>query len=318
MPELLWTGKRHVLDPAGGLPAHPLRLARDSSIGEESGNVIVHGDNLLALKSLLPRYCNRVKLVFIDPPYNADGEAWFYGDDIPGLEEWRGEVPEDDPLRRDKWLSMMYPRLALLRELLREDGAIFISIGDNSVHHLRALLDEIFGYRNFLACAVWHNGSSAHTRPGLLKGAHNYIVAYAKDRSSFQTGNVSSPLTTWWTEETFGDSETARRELSAIFPEKPELFAIPKPTLLVRRILQLATAPDSDDVVLDCFAGSGTTAHAVLEQNAEDGGERRFILIEMADFADTLTAERVRRVIRNTRHPIPASGFDYYELVLEG
>lgn len=313
MPELYWIGKQSVVDYAGKVNSGSLRHIPEVSVAEDSGNKIIHGDNLRALKTLLPDYRERVKLVFIDPPYNADGEVWTYGDHIeaPDVEHWPGKVEVDDPLRRDKWLSMMYPRLMLLRELLRTDGTIFITIGDNEIHHLRLLLDEVFGARNFLGCAVWRKGpSDGGEKP--IPSVHNYVVIYARDKNlSVLDG---SGVTTWWTAEMFGDSLEARHELETIFPETENLFAIPKPTRLARRILKLATVPSNGDVVLDCFAGSGTTAQAVLDQNASDSGDRRFILIEAENFAETLTAERVRRVIPKKGGPHPTSGFVYYEL----
>ena len=313
MPELDWNGKKSVVDYAGKVPSGSPRRVPEASVGEGSGNEIFHGDNLRALKTLLPRYGGHVKLVFIDPPYNADGEVWTYTDriDAPGVEDRIGKVEVDDPLRQDKWLSMMYPRLVLLRDLLRPDGTIFVTIGDNEVHHLRLLMDEIFGSRNFLGCAVWEKGPSGGGGEA-IEGVHNYVVVYARNKSRATLDG--SRVTTWWTGESFGDSREARRELEEIFPDVEGLFDIPKPTRLVRRILELATVPDAGDIVLDCFAGSGTTAQAVLDQNAQDGGDRRFILIEAEDFADTLTAERVRRVIRGKGSPYPTSGFDYYEL----
>ena len=310
MPELDWKGKRSVVDHTVKVPAGSLRRVPENSVGEDSGNLIIHGDNLRALEALLPGYGKRVKLIFIDPPYNADGEVWTYTDriDAPDVEDWPGKVEVDDPLRQDKWLSMMYPRLVKLRELLRRDGAIFVTIGNNELHHLRLLLDEVFGSRNFLGCAVWEKGPSGGGEEHLAS-VHNYVVIYAGDESRvfFNAPGV----TTWWTGESFGNSREARRELEEIFPEVERLFAIPKPTRLVRRILELATIPGAGDIVLDCFAGSGTTGHAVLDQNALDGGDRRFILIESEDFAGDLTAERLRRVIRKDH---PNSGFDYYEL----
>lgn len=326
MPELDWIGKRYVVGHAEEVPLRALRRVPEASVGEGSGNVIVHGDNLEALRALLPRYRKQVKLVFIDPPYNADDETWIYNDRIhaPEFEPLLGRVGAEgeDPLRHDKWLCMMYPRLALLRRLLSPEGTIFISIGDNEIHHLRMLMDEIFGARNFLGCAVWHKGVSRNAGCGLIGSTHNYIVIYASDRTKLSAGESSfrepdgRPLTTWWTGERFGDSREARRELQALFPEARDLFPIPKPTRLVRRIVELATSRGSRDIVLDCFAGSGTTAHAVLKQNAADGGNRRFILVEMDDFADRLTAERVRRAIYAEKRicPAPGAGFDYFEL----
>ncbi len=313
MPELVWMGKQSVVGYADEAPARSLRRISESSVGEGSKNKIVHGDNLLALRALLPGYRGSVKLVFIDPPYNADGEAWNYNDRIgePYGEQWTGRVEAEDPRRHDKWLCMMYPRLVFLRELLRPDGTIFITIGDNELHHLRLLMDEVFGARNFLGCAVWKKGPAGNEEP--ITGVHNYVVVYARDRECVSINSVGA--TSWWSGEDFGDSRTARLELEELFPETGDRFAIPKPTRLIRRVLNLATAPSTGDVVLDCFAGSGSTAHAVLAQNAADGGDRRFVLVESEHYADTLTAERVRRVLQSQSETSGvATGFDYYEL----
>lgn len=308
LPELVWTGKQFVVGYADEASIRSLRRVPEASVGEGSRNRIVHGDNLLALKALLPVYRTSVKLVFIDPPYNADGEAWSYNDRIG--EQWTGRVEIEDPLRHDKWLCMMYPRLVLLRELLKPDGTIFITIGDNELHHLRLLMDEIFGARNFLGCAVWHKGPSGDEE--FITSVHNYVVIYARDSEHAFVNNVDA--TSWWVGESCGDSRTARRELEELFPEVEDRFAIPKPTRLIRHVLKLATG-SSGDTVLDCFAGSGSTAHAVLAQNAADGGDRRFVLVESEDYTDTLTAERVRRVLRGQSGSSGiATGFDYYEL----
>lgn len=318
MPELDWIGREHVLDLAGRVPVHSLHPIPEKSLHPGSGNMIVHADNLRALKALLPRYRGRVKLVFIDPPYNADDERWVYADHgyKPELEPLLGEVSREgeDPLRHDKWLCMMYPRLVLLRELLAPDGTIFISIGDNELSRLRLILDEIFGARNFLGCAVWEKGPPARAEEGFFTSTHNYVVIHAKDVERISD---SEDLTTWWTSEDSGDSEEARRELGALFPEARDLFGIPKPTRLIQRIVQAATDPDTRDIVLDCFAGSGTTAHAVLKQNEIDGGDRRFILVEMESFAERLTAERIRRTIKEQgveSRSETKTGFEYCEL----
>ena len=143
------------------MPFDELLPVREKGLSEKAGlhdNLIVHGDNLAALKSLLPTYHGKVKCVYIDPPYNTGNEGWAYNDNVnsPLMRDWLGRVVDrDDLTRHDKWCCMMMPRLKLLRELLREDGAIFVSIDDNEVHHLRSLMDEMFGEENFLATAIW-------------------------------------------------------------------------------------------------------------------------------------------------------------------
>jgi adenine-specific DNA-methyltransferase len=357
------------------------------------GNVIVHGDNLHALKALLPSFGGRVKVIYIDPPYNTGNEGWAYNDNVahPMLQEWLKQVVDrEDLTRHDKWLSMMTPRLKLLWELLREDGVIFVSIDDNEVHRLRMLMDEIFGEDNFVANIIWQKIFSPKNTARYFSEDHDHILVYAKsienwtpnllERSqnaidryenpdddprgpwsssdltarnyySLGTYEVQSPSgkvfhasvgsywrvskdkfqkldadrrvwwgadgnnmprlkrflsevkqgvvpQTLWLYRDVGHTQEAKQELKAVldFENSESVFITPKPTRLIRRILEIAS--DEDSIILDSFAGSGSTGHAVLALNAEDGGNRRFILVEQEDYADTLTAERIRRVIQ--------------------
>ena len=348
------------------------------------------GDNLHALKALLPRYAGRVKCIYIDPPYNTGNEGWVYNDRVnsPLMQEWLAKnspVDNEDLERHEKWLCMMWPRLQLLRELLSDDGVIFVSIDDNEQHHLRMLLDEIFKEENFVADFVWHSTKSI-TNPAIVSIAHTHNVVYAKhlevlkdNRRNFKlppilkgfdnpdndprgpwkadpfeaggerpnqmypitnpnTGEVFLPAEgNCWKNDlqrfceleadnriVFGKSGAGRPQRKRFLSEAAErgstadtwwddvgtttngtsllktilgsrTFPNPKPVELLYRIVQLASEEDS--IVLDSFAGSGTTAHAVLALNKEDGGNRRFILVECEDYADSITAERVRRVI---------------------
>ena len=396
MPRLHFKGKVFVENHHLAVPFHELLPVREKGLSEKASlrdNLIVHGDNLAALKSLLPTYHGKVKCVYIDPPYNTGNEGWAYNDNVnsPLMRDWLGRVVDrDDLTRHDKWCCMMMPRLKLLRELLREDGAIFVSIDDNEVHHLRSLMDEVFGEENFLATAIWQKVFSPKNTAKYFSEDHDYVMAYARrieawrpnliERSeravkryknpdddprgpwsssdltarnfySQGTYEVTSPsgkkfkpsvgnyfrvspeklaeldedgrvwwgksgnnmprlkrfLTevkkgvvpqTLWLHTDVGNTQEAKKELVSTlqFERSEDVFNTVKPSRLVRRILQIATDPDS--IVLDSFAGSGTTAHAVLAQNREDGGNRRFILVECEDYADTVTAERVRRVIK--------------------
>ena len=161
MPTLNWIGKEAVVNHHHQVPFHLLKDVPDLACGEPGdGNLIVQGDNLVALKALLPYYAGQVKCIYIDPPYNTGNEGWAYNDNVnsPVIREWFGKIvgQEDATLdRHDRWLCMMYPRLALLRQLLREDGAIFISLDDNEVQSLRYVMDEIFGAANFIATVLW-------------------------------------------------------------------------------------------------------------------------------------------------------------------
>ena len=389
MPHLQFKGKILVENHHLSVPFHELVPVREKGLSTSASlqdNLIIHGDNLVALKSLLPFYRGKVKCIYIDPPYNTGNEGWAYNDNVnsPLIQNWLGKVVDrDDLTRHDKWLCMMMPRLKLLRELLREDGVIFVSIDDNEVHHLRCLMDEVFGKENFLANIVWHHRKSKQNDIGVSLG-HNHILVYTKNDNQFElrtmpvdesqfsnpdddprgpwtldpmdapnirpnlTYEIVNPTTgrgyypprgrcwrfnkerydqelkdgrilfgktgragpqykrfldearekgrsvaTIW--QDVGTATNATEELNHIFGRKG-VFKTPKPSDLVRKIILLSTDPDS--IVLDSFAGSGTTAHAVLAQNQEDGGNRRFVLVECEDYADSTTAERVRRVIK--------------------
>jgi site-specific DNA-methyltransferase (adenine-specific)/adenine-specific DNA-methyltransferase len=406
MPSLNWIGKDAVVKHHKDVPFRLLESVPELSCGDAgNGNLIVQGDNLHALKSLLPRYAGQVKCIYIDPPYNTGNEGWAYNDNVnsPEIRKWLGEVvgKEGETLdRHDRWLCMMYPRLVLLRQFLREDGAIFVSIDDNEVATLRLLMDEIFGAGNFVATVIWQKKQSPQSDAINLSDMHDYVISYAKQakqsrqdprgwsRNLLPRGDVqdarfenldndprgswtSSDYTcnktaaerpnlyyaitnpnsgeeiwpsrtrvwayevdahkknmaegrvwwgnngrtrprvkkylaevadgivpsTWWTREFAGDNQESRRELRGIFgsDESAPDFSTPKPSSLIQRILQIST--DKDSLILDSFAGSGTTGHAVLKQNAEDGGTRKFILVEMdGNIAKNVTAERVKRV----------------------
>ena len=405
MPTLNWIGKQAVVKHHKEVPFRLLEPLPELSLpspagrgaggeGDHGGNLIVQGDNLHALKALLPRYAGQVKCIYIDPPYNTGNEGWVYNDNVnsPEIRRWLGEVvgKEGETLdRHDRWLCMMYPRLVLLKQFLREDGAIFVSIDDNEVATLRLLLDEIFGARNFVTTVLWQKIFSPKNSARHLSEDHDYVVIYAanaevwkpnllprgddakaryKDdgdprgpwasgdlqaRNYYSEGTYSVTCPSgrvisgpgkgmywrvskanfdrldregriWWGEsgnnmprlkrylsdvkdgivpqtmwfyKDVGHTQEAKKELLELvdFATSDDVFITPKPTRLIQRILQIAT--DKDSLILDSFAGSGTTGHAVLKQNAEDGGNRRFILVEMDDaIARNVTAERVRRM----------------------
>lgn len=400
MPILNFKGKsiirtHHLTVPYRQLVAHTRRSRLPK--GQRPSlhdNLIVHGDNLEALKALLPSFAGRVKCVYIDPPYNTGNEKWVYNDNVssPMHKDWlKKVVDKDDLTRHDKWLCMMWPRLVLLHELLSEDGAIFISIDDNEIHHLRAVMDEIWGEQNFIATIVWQKNYSPKNSAKFFSEDHDYIVAYSKNleawalnllprteemdqrydnpdndpRGDWKPSDLSArnpysqgvyPITTpkgrtiggppkgsywrvskekflemdkdnriWWGKDSnstpaikryltevkaglvpqtlwfyddVGHTQDAKKELLSVveFENSDDVFVTPKPSTLIKRILHIAS--DKDSIILDSFAGSGTTAQAVLALNAEDEGQRRFILVEQEDYADTLTAERVRRVMQ--------------------
>ena len=186
MPTLNWIGKEAVVNHHRQVPFHLLKDVPDLACGEPGeGNLIVQGDNLVALKALLPYYAGQVKCIYIDPPYNTGNENWVYNDNVnsPLMREWLGKVvgKEGETLdRHDRWLCMMYPRLALLRQFLREDGAIFISLDDNEIHALRYAMDEIFGSDNFITTVLWQKVYSPKNSARHFSEDHDYIVVYAK------------------------------------------------------------------------------------------------------------------------------------------
>lgn len=431
MPTLHWIGKEKVINHHLDVPYRVLEHqytfnhigTSTSSVSdnatvvepvETTGNKIIHGDNLEALKSLLPEYEGKIKCIYIDPPYNTGNEGWVYNDNVndPKIKKWLGQVvgkEAEDLTRHDKWLCMMYPRLKLLHKLLAEDGAIFISIDDNEQANLKLVCDEIFGGGNFITNAIWRSSDNSNNNALKFSEDYNHTIIYSKKstwkpkflndldkRSHFKNpdndprgpwfdGNpvnnpglrtnlqfdittpsgkiIKHPTNGWrWSKETInekletgelrfskdetrlirrtylnemqgltpsnlwidmektGHTRSAKYDLKKMFSEivTTSLFPTPKPSQLIEFILQLTT--DVDSIILDSFAGSGTTAHAVLNLNKQDGGNRKFICIEMEDYAETITAERVKRVINgygSTGSP-QAEGtggsFDYYEL----
>lgn len=191
MSTLNWIGKEAVVNHHHQVPFHLLKDVPDLACGEPGdGNLIVQGDNLVALKALLPYYAGQVKCIYIDPPYNTGNEGWAYNDNVnsPIIREWLGKVvgKEDEMLdRHDRWLCMMYPRLALLRQFLRQDGVIFVSIDDNEIHDLRYLMDDLFGEQNFIACIEWQKIYTVKNSAKYLSAMHDHLLFYAKRKDSF-------------------------------------------------------------------------------------------------------------------------------------
>ncbi|MGR2665084.1 site-specific DNA-methyltransferase [Vibrio campbellii] len=418
MPTLDFKGKQFVYSHHLSVPFRELKVVTDKSLPQEGkaasldDNLIIHGDNLEALKALLPTHAGKVDCIFIDPPYNTGNEGWCYNDNVrsPLMQEWlkksANPVDKEDLERHDKWLCMMWPRLILLRELLNENGSIFITIGDDEQHALRLLLDEIFGRENFITSICWKRKVSPSNDAEYFSSDHDWLLVYAKNQEEWSinrlpmnegqlknytssdddergawssgtytcnkskserpnlyygitnpnTGEVVYPSETavwkfsqektialqnddmlyWgkdgkstkprlkkflsdakgvvprsvWDYSDSGSTQSASIELSKIF-NGVSPFPTPKPSVLISKILKIAT--DENSIILDSFAGSGTTAHAVLEANKSDEGNRKFILIECEDYADKVTAERVRRVING----YPFKGNQKQELLSE-
>ena len=414
MPTLQWVGKDKVVNHHLDVPFRVLNKvssfrAPEGTPANSTDNRIIHGDNLEALKSLLPEFEGKVKCIYIDPPYNTGNEGWVYNDAVndPKIRRWLGQVvgkEGEDLSRHDKWLCMMYPRLKLLHRLLHDDGSIWVSIDDNAVGLLRPLLDEIFGGANFVATVIWEKADSPRNSARQFSTDHDYILVYSKkpgwaparlprneesdaiyqnqdddERGAWipgdpfankpyskglytitgPTGREFSPPAgrywrvseeklrefdedgriwwgptgearpsikrylnevadlvprTLWSKDAVGSNRSSKNEQRAIFAGAAS-FDTPKPSALIERVVQIAAL--SNDIVLDSFAGSGTTGHAVLKLNAQDSGSRRFVMIETESYADNLTAERIRRVMNgygDVKKFVQGlgGGFDYY------
>lgn len=422
---LTWPGKREAQRVAQ-LPTsaaiHP--QFSDSVDWESTRNVFIEGENLETLKALRTAYRGKVKMVYIDPPYNT-GHDFVYSDQFAqtvrehevetGARDAEGALKAGTAFEKNaatsgafhsNWLSMMYPRLVLARELLAEDGVLVMSIDDDEMPRLRMLADNIFGEHNFYASVVWQKKYSPANDAKRFSDMHDYLLVYSRSeqfvrglfprteennkpykyddgdgRGRYRTDNLSvrtysaandypvtNPYTgaehtppagrcwgyssdamhqliadnriywgknndgapqlkrylsevqqgtvptTWWPHEFAGHNDEARKEIRDLFGTTA-VFDTPKPTRVIKRLLQVCTTPNSEDIILDFFAGSGTTAHAVMAQNAEDGGNRRFILVQLPEklqqkkgsaaleysTVSAVTRERIRRAGQKVR-----------------
>lgn len=200
MPTLQFKGKTFVQNHHLAVKYHQLVPKKDLSLTDKvslQDNLIVHGDNLKALKALLPTCSGRIDCIYIDPPYNTGKENWVYNDNVnsPMLQEWLGKVVDKEDLtRHDKWLCMMMPRLKLLKELLNEKGIIMIHINDYEIHSLRYLMDEIFGRDNLTCNFIWRTDGNFDNQ-AKIKICHEYVVVYSKDISKFETPSIIDPNT---------------------------------------------------------------------------------------------------------------------------
>lgn len=400
MPVLDWIGKKAVVNHHREVPYRLIHCDKDKSVGDpDAGKLLVQGDNLEALKALLPYYAGKVKCIYIDPPYNTGEQGWVYNDKVNSAEirEWLGNVvgkEAEDLSRHDKWLCMMYPRLRLLKEFLDQDGVIFVSIDDEEVTHLRVLLDSIFGKARFIGQFVWKSRQNKDNRT--INGAsidHEYVVAYGGTirgdgrkeeqykntdndfRGPWASGNMvgiatrearpnlhydlidpktlhnyGCPPMGWrfdkarmarmieegrilWPSEATGRprqkvflnefknqftgfssivgegifTRDGTREIDDLFGSR--VFPFAKPTRLIRQLI-IQGCPDGG-IIIDSFAGSGTTGHAIIDQSVEDQKNRTFILIEMdANIASEITCKRLAMVIENHK----SSGFRFCKL----
>ena len=423
MPSLNWIGKEAVTNHDKEVPFRLLKKVKTASVGDDSQNLIIHGENLEALKALMPYYLGKIKCIYIDPPYNTGNEGWVYNDNVNSskIKQWIGKVvgiEGEDLTRHDKWLCMMYPRLKLLRDLLSQDGVIFVSIDDNEQGNLKLLLDEIFEEANFVGQITIVGNPRGRDYGGIAR-MHDYVLVYSKNPGASDLNNLNDPdkvfpfederggfeirelrnrniafhignrpnlhypfyvnqknvdkngffeislekksgwyelypkvsqgyktvwrwgkprsleflnseivakkmndggyqivekyreksrmaRSVWWDKD--DNTEKGTLEVKSLFDAK--VFNFPKPVEMIRKLIEMGTNKDS--LVLDSFAGSGTTGHAVLDLNKEDGGNRKFIIVEMEDtIAKDITAERVKRAIKKYDYK---DGFEYCEL----
>ena len=388
--ELSWAGKKDARREIQKKTSHTLRP--DANNPESAQHMLIEGENLEVLRVLQKSYYGKVKMIYIDPPYNTGNDSFVYPDDYSeSLEEYQkrtGEKNEAGYLNKQSlwkknskesgqyhsaWLSMMYPRLYLARNLLREDGVIFISIDDNEAANLKLLCDEVFGEENFIAEIVWQRAFSPKNDAKYLSDSNDYVLLYAKSKRFFNVGRLERteaaneryknldndprgvwisdnltvktysekynyPITTpsgrvvepadgrcwstskermqeliednriWfgangdnvprlkrfltdvqqgmvattlWLHDEVGHNQEGRQELKELFDDKG-YFDGPKPVRLLKRILKVGAVIDND-IVLDFFSGSGSTAHALMELNAEDGGNRQSISVQLPE-----------------------------------
>ena len=227
MPTLDWIGKRAVVGHHRTVPYRLLHCDRTLSAGDpDAGNLLVQGDNLEALKALLPYYGGQVKCIYIDPPYNTGNEGWIYNDNVnsPEIRRWLGETvgkEAEDLSRHDKWLCMMYPRLHLLKEFLRDDGAVFVSIDDNEGYYCKGLMDEIFGRRNFVATGIWQRLHARNNSARHFSADHEFVLVYARDSDKWSRNKVprsEASDSDFWNPDNDARGEWRRSDLTAAKP----------------------------------------------------------------------------------------------------
>lgn len=392
--QFTWPDKRAANRLANTPTTMTLRPCREESVDfDHTQNLYIEGDNLDVLKALRETYLGKVKMIYIDPPYNT-GNDFVYNDDFAQsrdeFEETSGLFDEEgnqtiDPMQRNTesngrfhtdWLNMIYPRLKVARDLLSDDGVIFISIDENEIENLKKVGNEIFGEHNFVGSVIWERAFSPKNDAKYFSDSHDYIVVYAKILGAFHIGKLARteeanaryknpdndprgpwtpdnltvktysanndyPITTpggrvvnpahgscWrvskerfeeliadnriyfgddgnnvprlkrflnelqngmtpttiWKFQDVGHNQEGRQELKKLFDDKG-YFDGPKPVRLLSRILQIANT-QKDSLVLDFFSGSATTAHAVMQLNAEDGGNRKFIMVQLPEKTD--------------------------------
>lgn len=431
---LNWAGKSDAFKVLQIASTKTLAPAKDESVNfDETQNIFIEGENLEVLKVLQKSYFGKVKMIYIDPPYNTGNDSFIYPDNFSeSKEEYQkrvGDKDEDGYMIKDglfqknskengqyhsSWLSMMYPRLFLAKNLLRQDGMIFVSIDDNEIHNLRLLMNEVFGEENFVENIIWKKRYGGGAKEKFLVSVHEYIVCYAKNidvlsplfipqsqesidryytqtddnfdkRGSYRTHPLEAtksmgdrpnllfpiispdgipimPKRQWlWSKDRVAEelkkgaiafikdkdgnwsvhskqylkddtgnirqskafsiiddvfTQHGTNEIIDLFG-KAQTFSFPKPSKLIHPLLNLGTTSE-DEIILDFFAGSGTTAHAVMDLNKKDGGCRKFILVQLPEHCDEkseayksgyktiadIAKERIRRVIQKINKEI--------------
>jgi len=419
-----WSGKRDALRILQTPTWGTLVPARDESVEfDKTRNLFIEGDNLEVLKLLYKSYFKRVKLIYVDPPFNTGGDFIYpdnYRDPLAPYLKLVGDMDEAGNLLttnpdtsgrfHSSWLSMMYPRLFIARQLLADDGAIFVEIDDNEVHNLRMIMNEIFGEENFVATIIWQKKFSPQNDAKWLSDNHDFILCYAKNkdiwrptllprteehdsrfsnpdsdpRGPWSSGDLSVktyseasdyPITTpsgrvvnppqgycwrvspssfkelvkdnriWfgcdgnnvprikrflsevqqgivpltiWTYDEVGHNQEAKQELKALMEGVEVVFDTPKPVRLLEKIIHLGTNSDKQDIILDFFAGSCSTAHAVMTKNIKDQGNRQFICIQLPEPTGNLSCptvsdlgkERIRRAGNELREDFQFTNID--------
>lgn len=430
---LNWAGKADCFKIIQQPSVGTLKPAREESVNfDETENLFIEGDNLEVLKLLQKSYYGKVKMIYIDPPYNTGNDFIYpdnYAESLDTYLKYTGQVDDEgrkystnteaDGRFHTKWINMMYPRLYLARNLLRDDGIIFITIDDTEVKNLRAICDEIFGEESFIANIVWQKKQSPQNDATYFSDMHDHILVYVKraksnkndpegwsrnllERGEEQDSRYSNPdndprgdwasvdytcnktaderpnlffpiknpntgkeiwpsrqrvwryeksshkkneeekriwwgsdgnsfprlkrfktevqqgivPSTWWDRSQVGDNQESRRELRKLFEDiEEDVFDTPKPLRLIKRMMQISTSTDNDDIVLDFFAGSASMAHALLEMNCDDKGNRKFICVQLPELIDEnigaykagfkniadVGKERIRRAIQQIK-----------------
>lgn len=294
---VVWTSKDRATEVLETKSSYWLAKNDELSFGDQdTGNMLIHGDNLEALKVLAGSTERRVQCVFIDPPYNTKSCFSHYS----------------DKMKHDNWMSMMWPRLFLLRSLLTDDGTMWVTVDDNEVHYLKVMMDEVFGETNFIADILWQKKVSPQNNSKWISVTHDHLLCYVRQRDATKPDNPR--YSTLWLRDQVGGTHQAANEAKSHHKTSGEVFKTPKPEGLIKRILEISTQPG--DLVVDSFLGSGTTAAVAHKMG------RRYIGIEMERHAKTHCQTRLKKIVQG-RDPTGVTkdvcwkgggGFGFFEM----